>query len=133
MVDAIIGVSTYELVCSLQHFYPQEGGFVIFEKQKEKEFHLRANRVHPNTPVRTLDRGGLGEPDHAMLGGHVGRDGARPVEPKDAREVDDAAAVGDGRELVLEAEEDARQVDAEDLVPLVEVDRGDGTDLGDDS
>lgn len=73
-------------------------------------------------PRRSLGGGAPGEPDDAVLGRGVGPQvrGAGPA--RHARHIDDAAAVGDGTHLVLQAQEGARQVDIDDASPVLELD-----------
>jgi hypothetical protein len=69
-----------------------------------------------------LDGGGAGEPDHAVLGRDVGARLGEPDRAQDRGHVDDgAAAVGHHRrELVAHAEEDAVEVDRQDLAPALD-------------
>lgn len=67
--------------------------------------------------MRVLGRSHLGQADDAVLGRRVRRIEACAAQPGDARHVDDAAVVGDGAQLVLEAVEQARQVDINHIIP----------------
>ena len=86
-----------------------------------RSYQTGRDRVDPNSRRRVVNRGCLGQADHRMFCGDVGRHAGIGAEPRHGCRVHDCAAAGLGHlhQLVLEAEKDAGHVDAHDAVPVV--------------
>ena len=86
----------------------------------------RADRVHGDAARRVADRELAGEPDHAVLGRHVGGAAAVADQPRHRGQVDDAAAPERQhlRERALAAEERAGEIDGDDPATARATSRG---------
>src|SRR5215212_6042802 len=87
------------------------------------------DRVDADALRGVLERGHLGEADHAVLGRDVRRVVRLRPERADRADVDDRPAVAlleHLRELVLEAQGDALEIDRQDAVELLLVELGEG-------
>lgn len=91
--------------------------------------HSRAYDVHPYLPRCRIRGRDPCEPDNAVFRSRVGRQAHYAVVSGYARQVDDAPAVSDGDQLMLQAVEGSRQIDVNDTLPVVERDLCHGHDL----
>ncbi len=94
-----------------------------------------ADRVAGHPALRPLERGHLGQPDHAVLGRHVGRLEGRGDQPVRRGDVDDAppATLLHGGQRGAGGVEGGGEVDGDDRVPLLRrelLDRRDVLDAG---